>query len=1166
MKRNKLVGLRPLATSLALITTLMAQTTEASETKLADIPLANAPTVAILPNIYFILDDSGSMDWDYMPDYVNNQNYCRGSGATLANCDPGDPPFYLSAFNRVYYNPLINYVPPVNADGSSKTSYTTWTSVPRDGYGIQSTSNTNLTTNYVERVACKNDWDDVNGSNCKSQIDSANAYSYPNGTYSVIKSKNGAPFYYTATVEWCNNRFASPNPRFGTGTCQAKKTSTYQYVRYSNWTRVDIVPSRTSYPGPNGSTRTYAQEMTNFANWYAWYRTRMQMTKTGVGIAFSQIRGTPVSDLVDPNDKNYFHARIGFSTISETGTNDGAEFLSIRNFDSAQKTAWFSKLYGANPGSGTPLLGALAKAGRIYAGKIGADPIQYSCQRNFTLLSTDGYWNSITATYGPTKEDGTTLVGDQDGSATVPSKDTLKKANTLADVAYYYYHTDLRPGTCSVCENNVPPAGTKEHEDDVATHQHMTTFTIGLGVDGSLSYQDGYKTSTSGDYYSLKKDTLWWPDPTDTEDLDRIDDLWHAAVNGRGTYLSARNPETLIDGLNAALGSIAATSGSGAAAATSSLEPVEGDNAIYIASYRTVYWDGELGAHSIDLSNGEISKTTIWKASNKLDSLIASDGQSDSRTIYTSNASTLINFDYANLTVTQQGYFNNNQLSQYADWTASQKTDGTAQNLFKYIRGQHRFEDQERDTSFGTYSRLYRDRATALGDIVHAQPVFVKGPKYNFADSGYATFKTAQASREPTIYVSANDGMLHAFDSATGIERWAYLPPTVMSKLWRLADKDYATNHRFFVDGPLTVTDFNDGGTWKTILIGTFGKGGRGYFALDITAPNSPKYLWSFTAEENPNMGYSFGGAVVTKVDGAWVALLPSGYNNIPEGGKYASADGIGRLFVVNAASGNLIKTISTGTGSVSTPSGLAKINPKIQFFDTDNSATFAYGGDLYGNLWRFDLINGNASKVISLGSNQPITAAPEIADVNGNTVLYFGTGRYLSQDDLTLDAQQAIYAVKDKISSETAPSSLIQQAISGNTIDNNPVNWTTDGGWFINLPDEKERIALEAKLIMGTLIVSSIVPEATECQPDGYGNLFFIDYSSGGSIDGGQVIFKYDSPIVGMSAMRLSDGSVKLVPITAKGDSFTRNVPIGSGGTTGADSGKRLLWRELID
>ena len=1143
-----------------------ASVVRAAETGLAEVPLANAATVTMLPNIYFVLDDSGSMDWDYMPDYVND-SYCRASGTSLTSCRAGDPPYYSSAFNRVYYNPMINYVPPVNADGTSKTSYSSWTNVPKDGYGIQSTSTVNLVTSYPERVACETENDSTSGSNCKSQI-VGGGYTYPNSTYREIKTKSGAPFYYTAKVEWCSQR-ESTGPRFGkAGTCQEKKTETYKYVRYSDWERVDISPARSSYPGPGGTTRSYAEEMTNFANWYAWYRTRMQMTKTGVGRAFVDIRGLP--NAADPLDKNYFHARVGFSTISKENTSDGDKFLKIDNFDPTHKNTWFTRLYKTDPGSGTPLLGALAKAGRIYAGKLSPDPVQYSCQRNFTILSSDGYWNSVSSTYGPTKENGSTTVGEQDGVTGVsrPSYDKNKTPNTLADVAYYYYHTDLRPGTCAVCTDNVPPAGTKEAEDDVAKHQHMTTFTVGLGVDGTLAYQDGYKTATSGDYLGLKQGTTNWPVvDADTDDERKIDDLWHAAVNGRGTYFSARDPDSLIKGLTSALGSMESATGSGAAAATSSLEPVEGDDAIYIANYTTVSWTGELAAHKINLSTGAISTATTWKAAVLLDG--KADADSDSRTIYTANGNNMVSFSYANLSATQKAYFDNTQLSQYADLSADDQALATPENLVKYLRGQNRYEDQDRAAGY-VYSRLYRDRITTLGDIVHAQPVYVKAPQYEYTDDGYADFKSAQASRSPTVYVAANDGMLHAFDATSGNERWAYIPPMVLPKIAQLADKNYSTNHRFLVDGPISVGDVKIGGSWKTILVGALGRGGRGYYALDVTNPASPSLLWNFSADDNPNLGYTYAPAVITKLADTWVVTFPSGYNNIPEGGKYASADGKGRLFVLDAASGALIKSISTGIGSTTSPSGLGKINTRTDDdFNLNNASSVAYAGDLEGNLWRFDLASGAASKVIALGANQPITAAPEIGEISGKTVLYFGTGRYLGESDLSLSQTQAIYGVKDLETATASKANLVQQSVSGGRISNNPVSWTTDDGWYVNLPDSKERIHLDAKLVMGTLVFASTIPEASECQPGGYSHLYFVDYRTGGGVDGKKAVYDYVSPIVGVSVFKLPDGRVKVVGITADGKipaGEPPSLPVSTGGGGGADSGKRLMWRELIE
>src|SRR5690606_213431 len=137
--------------------------------------------------------------------------------------------------------------------------------------------------------------------------------------------------------------------------------------------------------------------------------------------------------------------------------------------------------------------------------------------------------------------------------------------------------------------------------------------------------------------------------------------------------------------------------------------------------------------------------------------------------------------------------------------------------------------------------------------------------------------------------------MLHAFNGDTGEELWAYVPTAVIPNLYKLADKGYANNHRFFVDGPIVVGDVClsatcDANQWKTILVGGLGKGGRAYYALDITNPASPKVLWEFS---DVNLGYTFGNAIITKVAGQWAVIVASGYNNTSPG------DGKGRLFVL---------------------------------------------------------------------------------------------------------------------------------------------------------------------------------------------------------------------------------------------------------------------------
>ncbi|SHG58399.1 pilus assembly protein [Massilia sp. CF038] len=1201
----------------------------AATTDLADAPLANATTTAILPNIMFDLDNSGSMSWDYMPDFVRYTSpgafvpWCRGVTSTnsLLLCEQGDPPYFASGFNGLYYNPEVRYSWPVNADGNPRPalgvataiSYAnplSWTAAASDGYGIQrvdstatqapgtsactpnaaggncpvlnANSVTNLVTSYPERVWCLSSNDTPPSANCKSALE-GNKYLYPNGTYKVMKVQYGAPYYYNVNVEWCSAADVSPQQNYGrAGTCQAKKDATYKYVRFFNWSRVDIKPG-TVFPTKAisrtdcaGAACTYAEEMTNFATWYTWYRTRMQMTKSAIGLSFRDVRGTPKTGAalaLDPADENFLHARVGMTTINNPA------IVKIANFDAAQKTAFYNNLYASVPSGGTPLRTSLDSLGKMYSGTNTAaygDPIQYSCQRNFTILATDGYWND---NYNP-------AVDDIDGAATVsrPSRDDLKTPDTLADIAYYYYHTDLRTNctTPDLCTNNVPPSGANVDVDDVAQHQHMTTFTVSLGLDGTLNYDDAYKTSTSGDYFDIKQGSKSWPKVT-SNSQETIDDLWHAAVNGRGTYFSTQDPNALEAGMKRALNSIERTTGSGAAAATSNLQPVAGDNSIFIATYRTQKWDGELSAYPIDLNTGAIGATAVWQSEALLRAKIVAGGDADTRVIYTHDGSKLVNFTATELPATLLAYFDNTKLSQYADWNAAQKSAATPALMIKALRGQDRYEDQDRDASFGAYQRLYRDREKVLGDIVHSQPIYVKAPPFGFVDPTYATFKKLKEARDPTLYVQSNDGMLHAFDGKTGTERWAYVPPVIMKDMWRLLDTNYENNHRYYLDGPLSMSDVQINGEWRTILIGGLGKGGRGYYAMDVTDPGTPKLLWNYTAEENQNMGYSYGTAYMTKLNDAnktWVAVLSSGYNNVPEGGKYSGADGKGYVFVLDLATGKPIRTITTNEGTASDPSGLAKLNVVVENFVEENLSIGAYGGDLYGNMWRINLTTGALTKLVSFGSTKPIMVAPEIGPAPSGSkakyVVYFGSGRYLGDSDLTDVRPQSLFAIKDDASTTlTDMTKLVEQTVAttatSRTFSDNAIDWTTKFGWYSKLADAGERVTIDPQLFGTTVIFSTTVPTASACQPGGYSWLYQLGGLTGNDlktdVPAGN---KITSPIVGLTVATLPNGTSVIYSVTADGKTPTpKEVQLGDGGDPNTPSTlkvNRVMWRELFD
>ncbi|HZV61853.1 MAG TPA: PilC/PilY family type IV pilus protein [Methylophilaceae bacterium] len=1204
----------------------------AALTDLADVPLSTESGSSVRPNMMFILDNSGSMNFNYMPDYIGytgSDNKCRDSASAMRECygtrddgaaltAGGDPPVYSHLFNTIYYNPNIVYTPPVNPCNTAQTlpSMTDPTSVRVKGHELNSSCNqisstVDIKNAFPERVYCKDSSNSVTGSNCKRNgIDASNTftgdYDYPDNTYDYPKTRDSNPHYFIITplehcadsnlkncdaltsptsskpvpayVRFCDSASAAlsaPGSNAANGTnnseCQAKYYSgtgtDYEYARYGKFTRVDIVPSNNSYPKSAartdcaGVTCTYAEEVTNFGNWYAYYRTRMQNMKSSAGHAFSSI------------DDAY---RVGFITINPGSPVTSANYLAIDDFTSTQKVDWYKKLYAIDPSGGTPLREALSRVGRHYGhvtsginSGMSEDPVEYECQQNFALLTTDGYWNGNAGD----KLDGT-AVGNQDNvnsgystrSIGAYDGNVTGASDTLADVAMYYYKTDLR----SDFVNKVPTT-----DKDQAEHQHMVTFTLGLGLDGQLNYRSDYETATTGDFASIKAGSLNWPKPVaDTETA--LDDLWHAAVNGRGVYFSAEDPLSLAAGVKGALGNVTVKVGAAAASATSSPNITPSDNFIYSSTYRTVYWDGEVVAKTIDTQTGEVEDTPVWSAQAQLDA------QGSGRIIYKMNMPAASSpaketFIWANLDSTEQAYFTNKcaLLSQCSLLdAATQAIANNGQNLLAFLRGDATHENQG---DIPTADKAFRNREHLLGDTVNATPAFVKAPIYSFTDDGYNTFKSDNTNRQGMLYIAANDGMLHALNAATGAESWSYIPNIVMKDLYKLADKNYGAKHRFFVDGSPQVMDIKDGGSWKTILVGGLNGGGRGYYALDVTNPASPQVLWEFCYDStycnvsDQDLGFTYGNPVIAKLPtgnanaGKWVVMVASGYNNVSPG------NGQGYLYILDAKTGAILQKVNTGAGDTTSPSGLAKISSYADNANLDASAKYVYGGDLEGNLWRFNLTTSSTSvgKLATLsrsGVAQPITTRPEIGFVKNisDPIVFAGTGSYLGNDDLANSNVQSLYAIRDTGSTVSNVRSLTPRTISQNgvtaTVSGDPVDWA-NGGWYVDFPESKERVTIDPKLTLRTLTVATTTPVGSTCSPGGTSWVYQFYIDTGLNVGSSALGQKNTAGvIVGIVIFRLPNGQLKAVATTSDGTQDTFGVNI-SGDAVGA---RRTGWREL--
>jgi type IV pilus assembly protein PilY1 len=433
--------------------------------------------------------------------------------------------------------------------------------------------------------------------------------------------------------------------------------------------------------------------------------------------------------------------------------------------------------------------------------------------------------------------------------------------------------------------------------------------------------------------------------------------------------------------------------------------------------------------------------------------------------------------------------------------------------------------------------------------------------------------------------------------------------------------------HRYFVDGSPVVGDIclstpcagvND---WRTILVGGLNAGGRGFYALDITNPRAPRALWEFKvrkpsvtacaatpaaavgATDDCDLGLSYGNPVISKVaiwngsafERRWVVMVTSGHNNTgtEQFTTLRQGDGMGYLYILDAVNGRILHKIPTNAGDPGTagalytdadPSGLTKVNNFVSNSLTDNTTLAVYGGDLKGNLWRFDLDNASASYLQAVqvaelkdsgGNLQPVTTKPELALINGRRVVFVGTGKFLGNSDKADTSLQTVYAIADDLAGNLAVTNrtpLVQQTIVPDTSTTrtvssvNTVDWnnTAVRGWFVDLPDTGERVSVDLQLQLGTLVVPSNVPSNDSCVAGGTGWINTFDFKTGGFVAGATanaVSQKVTgSVVVGINVIQLPGGKVVTVVTTADNQQRAVETPI----APTSFQGRRVGWREL--
>jgi type IV pilus assembly protein PilY1 len=907
---------------------------------------------------------------------------------------------------------------------------------------------------------------------------------------------------------------------------------------------------------PDGTPMTFIEARQNFANYYSFYRRRELAAKAAVSHTIEAMRGVNIG-LFSIQQR----IKEPCVPVDVEGFDDGTEHL---------LNVLYSEYWSAGD---TPLRTALLKVGQYYhqddgyTGGITANTSPYyaeedggGCQKAFTVLMTDGYYNGNL----PAAEVDKNFNADGDDNTEFDGGEFADDENqSLADVAMFYYENDIAQGL----SDYVPPTGF-----DTGRHQHMVTYSVAFGVHGSIDPADWPNCPPDCDPSDANCvfECPDWPDLDSNEE--KIDDLWHAAVNGRGLFLSADNPNELRDALMRIKEDIEKKTRSGAAVSVNAQE-LSTDTVLYQAIYNTDGWQGDLRSKCLDPNNGDIVDCTSglalenedtlvgWSANHQLESRgTTTDSVTGdvipNRQIITYAGGLGVPFDYGSLTPSQQSLL-------------GAIDEGTGRRMVNYLRGSATYERRNGGS--------FRNRKASLGDFVHSAPTLVTGVG-DFGD-------------ENLIFVGGNDGMLHVFDADNGEEVFAYVPNLVFKNLADLVDPYYT--HKFFVDNTVFGAKVND----RTLVVGTLGKGGKGVYCLDVTAGATGL---AFDAETDANnvvkweypgpavgdndvspdadMGYGFSRAY----------LVNSNHNGsdpvVIFGNGYQSTNGRAVLYILDV-DGGLVRKIDTGVGDPLhlNTSGVGDANnyncnglstPALVDTNLDGTVDYAYAGDLLGNLWKFDLTDSDAANwrvsyndgsgpqpffqaVNAQNQRQPITSRPDVmmpcGAFQGGYMVVFSTGRYLGTDDLADTTVQSVYAVWDwqaaweatgaigvdkylghfqqpdangfrsfsnmaNIVDNTEQVTLQQQFvqfyddINGlRVLSDNPVEWTDvppapqdieHMGWYFDFPGSRERAVQDVTITGGYVILITNLPDSSPCSSAGSSFMHVLNACTGGRMN----------------------------------------------------------------
>jgi type IV pilus assembly protein PilY1 len=489
--------------------------------------------------------------------------------------------------------------------------------------------------------------------------------------------------------------------------------------------------------------------------------------------------------------------------------------------------------------------------------------------------------------------------------------------------------------------------------------------------------------------------------------------------------------------------------------------------------------------------------------------------RSDSRKIYTYLETNV------NLTDPSNAFALSNSAITPGKLGLAPNDDAGRDSLIKFIHGLDAFDEN------GNGIRSEK-RDWILGAFVHSRP-----------------FVLHYGSGQSVVFAGANDGMLHAFDDASGEELWAFIPRNLLPNLINLNGETL----EFFVDGSpkIYIERDQEGVLQKAILMFGLRRGGDRYIALDITSRLSPKFLW----EIGPNtagfgeIGQTWSAPQIGKIaygGGTSVAFISGGYDSNQDNLPVTALDARGRaIYVINISTGGLIWSYSNAKNAemkYCIPSDIARV-------DTDGNGMIdrLYVGDIGGRVWRFDIGSSNVNSWTAknifnanpgASDKRKIFYPPDVTlekDSGNYEMVFFGTGD--REHPKATNNVNRLYAVKDKytvaggvynpttVLTETnlvdVTLDLLQDPGTSDATQTAIMNdLNTRSGWYIVLNEYSGEKSLASPVVFyGIIYFTTFTPtlgsETDVCYlGEGSGRMYALKYKTGnaafnldGSLDG---------------------------------------------------------------